>query len=514
MPARRLLALLLPLLLLIARSPGAAETDDLFAVQELRDPGRTVAAEIGDFDGDGRADLLQVVYTGIPPDDKRFVRLWKQTEAGGLPPKPTYELPLPDESAAYDVGDVLPDSPGLELVLLRPGGLTVLSFASPALAMRELRVGSPTMAPAQDERGLDRLKIVYTDFGKEPWLLVPMLGQATFISPSGAIKAKLDVGARANYFVQQRPGPLLVDSDVQLLLDVPRISVGDVDGDGKADVVSSRRHDVRVFLQREGGAFPEAADKTYKLALVSEQDFIRGSGAVRSEARDISGDGLLDLMISHLSGGITDAKSDTRIYLNHGGVWKLDQPDFVVPSNDGWGADQLIDIDHDGKVELLHVSMPFGVLDVIQALVTRAIDAEVTVYRASADGTFSKEPWFQRKLKIAFSFDTARPQGFVPTGNYDVNGDGYDDLLTAGKGDRIDVWLGGAAGISEELGGRQTLPASGRLRGGDWNGDGLADLVLYDPRMPGAPLSIATNRGLLPGTLPHVGAPARGAKPD
>ena len=50
------------------------------------------------------------------------------------------------------------------------------------------------------------------------------------------------------------------------------------------------------------------------------------------------------------------------------------------------------------------------------------------------------------------------------------------------------------------------MPTSGRLRGGDWNGDGLADLVLYDPRMPGAPLSIATNRGLLPGTLPHVGA--------
>ncbi len=100
MPARRLLALLLPLLLLIARSPGAAQTEDLFAVQELREPGRTVAAELGDFDGDGRADLLQVVYTGIPPDDKRFIRLWKQTEAGGLPAKPTYELPLPDESAA------------------------------------------------------------------------------------------------------------------------------------------------------------------------------------------------------------------------------------------------------------------------------------------------------------------------------------------------------------------------------------------------------------------------------
>lgn len=506
MPARILLALTLPLLLLPARSPAAAQSDDLFSLVELRGTGRTVAAEIGDFDGDGRADLLQIVYVGFPPDDKRFVRLWKQTDAGGLADKPAYELPLPEECAAYDIGDVLPDSPGLELILLRSSGLTILSFASPSLATRELRVDGPTIVAAPDERGLDRLEMVYTDFGREPWLMVPMLGQIEFVSPTGKLKAKLDVGARANYFVQQRPGPLLVDSDVQLLLDVARLSVGDVDGDGRADVVSSRRADVRVFLQREGGTFPQKADKVYKLALVSEQDFIRGSGAVRSEAADITGDGKLDLLISHLSGGITDAKSDTRIYLNHDGGWKLDQPDFVVPTNDGWGADQLVDIDHDGKAELLHVSMPFGVLDVIRALITRSIDADVSVYRASPDGTFAKEPWFQRKLSIAFSFDTARPQGFVPTGNYDLNGDGYDDLVTPGKGERLDVWLGGPKGISDDLGGRQIMSTSGRLRSGDWNGDGLADLVLYDPRIPGAPLSIATNRGLLPGTLPHVGA--------
>jgi len=511
-PARPPLALTL-LLLVAARFAAAAQPDELFSLLELRDKGRTVAAEIADFDGDGRADLLQVLYVGIPPNDKHFLRLWKQTESGGLPEKPTYELPLPDDTAAYDVGDVVAESPGQELVLLRSSGLTLLSFASPSLPSRELRVGGPTIVAAPDERGLDRLQMVYTGLGKEPWLLVPMLGQTAFVGPNGELKAKLDVGARANYFVQQRPGPLLVDSDVQMLLDVPRLSVGDVDGDGRADIVSSRRHDVRVFRQREDGSFPHEADKVYKLALVSEQDFIRGSGAVRSEARDINGDGRLDLLISHLSGGITDAKSDTRIYLNREGGWKLDSPDFVVPQNEGWGADQLVDIDHDGRPELLHVSMPFGVLTVIQALVTRSIDTDVAVYRAGPDGNFAKEPWFRRKLSIAFSFDTARPQGFVPTGNYDLNGDGYDDLITAGSGDRIDVWLGSAAGISDDLAGRQKMSTSGRVRAGDWNGDGLADLVFYDPRMADAPLAIATNRGVLPGTLPHIGARARDASP-
>jgi hypothetical protein len=362
------------------------------------------------------------------------------------------------------------------------------------------------MAAAEDERGLDRFKLVFTEFGPEPWLLAPMLAQTAFYTANGERKALLDVGARANYFMPQRPGPLFVDSDIQLLLDLPRISVGDVDGDGRADVVACGRHDVRVFLRREDGGFPREADRVLKLGLVTEEDHIRGSGAVRGEARDVSGDGKLDLLISHLAGGVTDARSDTSIYLNKGGRWDLSKPDFALPPTPGWAADQLIDIDHDGRPELMHVSVPFGVLALIQALVTRSIDADVAVYRGDETGKFAPEPWFRRQLSIAFSFDTARPLGFVPTGNFDLNGDGFDDLLTAGKGDRIDVWLGSPSGMSQTVSARQRLPSSGRIRGGDWDGDGLADLLIYDPRQPNAAIEIARNRGVLPGTLPRIGA--------
>jgi hypothetical protein len=517
-PARLSLALSLLLLTCLAAASGTARAEsvvDPFSLVELEGSGRTVAAEMADFDGDGRTDLLQIVFNGIPPDDTRKIRLWTQSADGKLEAKPKYEIALPDGSAAYDVGDILPDVPGIELLLLRPAGLTIISFANPALPQRDLRVTGGTMAPAEDERGLDRLRMAFYDFGKEPWLMVPMLAETAFVTPNGVEKARLEVGARANYFLLQRPGPLLVDSDIQLLLDVPRISVGDVDGDGRPDVVGSSRHEVRVFLQREDGTFARAADRTLKLRLVDERDHMRGSGAVRTEARDIDGDGRIDLMISHVSGGITDAKTETKIFLNRGGTWDLQKPDFAFEPSSGWGADQLIDIDHDGKLELMHVSVAFGVLDLIQMLVTRGIDAEVSVYKAADSGVFAKKPWFERKLSIAVSFDTARPLGFVPTGNFDVNGDGYDDLLTPGNGERLDVWLGGKSGVADSVAGRQSMPSSGRLRSGDWNGDGLADLLLYDPRNPGAPVQIARNRGLLPGTLPHIGASGPdGAKPS
>ncbi len=511
--AVRILLVLLALQALAPASAHGAPADDLFALQQIESgDARTVAAELADLNGDGRTDLLQILFNGVPPAETRTIRVWTQNEDGALPAKPTYEVPVPEDSAAYDVGDVT-ELPGEELVFLRPSGLTILSFSNPGLPRRDLTVDGSTLVPTEDERGLDRLHMIYREFGPEPRLLVPMLSRTVFLSSSGEVVAKLDAGARANYFLPPRPGPLLVDSDIQLLLDVPRLAVGDVNGDGKADVVSLGRHDVRVFLQRPDASFAQAPDRIYKLGLVSEQDHIRGSGAVRGDARDISGDGRLDLMVSHMSGGITDAKSVTRIYLNRDGVWDLAKPDYVSDTAAGWGADQLVDLDRDGRPELLHISLPFSVLELVETLVTRSVDAQLAVYKADDNGVYASDPWFTRKLEISISFDTGRPKGFIPTGAFDLNGDGFDDMLTPGNGEHVEVWLGSKDGISTEEAGRQEISAMGRVRGGDWNGDGLPDLVLYDPRRLKAPVVIATNRGLLPGTLPHISSEAgAGAK--
>jgi hypothetical protein len=72
----------------------AAAPDDLFALQEVRSGDGRTAAEIADFDGDGRADLLQIVFVGVPPAETRTIRMWKQGENGELPtPRTSYRCP-------------------------------------------------------------------------------------------------------------------------------------------------------------------------------------------------------------------------------------------------------------------------------------------------------------------------------------------------------------------------------------------------------------------------------------
>lgn len=489
-------------LLLVAVPQGAAAQDP-FALELVESRGRTVAAEIADLDGDGRGDLMQIAFVGFPPTEARELRVFLQDEDGAFPRVPSFARPLPPGSSAYDLADV-DGEPGDELVLLQPQGLSILSLARPEAAARELSVpGGPTLGAVEDERGIDRLKLAWPELGSPPWLIVPQLDSAAVFSPDGTLMGRLRTGARANYLVPPRPGPLVAESDIQLFLDVPRLSVGDVDGDGAADLVASSRHELRVFLRREDGSFAAVADRSLPLGRVSAVDHVRATGTVRVSASDLNGDGLLDLLISQLSGSLMDAQFKTSVHVNRGGTWDLERADRQFESS-GYGTDELVDLDGDGRLELVRANLSFSVLELIEALVTRELDAQVAVYRADPAGGLSAAPWFETKLDIPLSFESGRTRGFLANVGADLNGDGQRDLLTAGDGRSLEVFLGGRFGAYRKRNARQSLPTNGRIRFGDLEGDGMADFVMYDMREVDAPLRLVRNLGQLPGSRPRL----------
>jgi hypothetical protein len=341
--------------------------------------------------------------------------------------------------------------------------------------------------------------------GSQPRLLVPGFGTTVVLAPSGETLGRLDVGARANYFVQRRPGPLVSESEVEIYFDHPRLSVGDVDGDGRGDIVSANRHELRVFAQNAQGEFPERATRRIALGLVSPEDHVRSTGMVRVDAVDLDGDPRVDLLISRSVGSLfsTSTKTTVRVHLNRNGDWNLAKPDQQFHTEGGLTGNVVIDLDGDGLVELIEASIPVGVLHVVEILVTRAIDAEVSIYRRAEQSPFGAKPWQRWSLDVPFSFKTFRSLGFIPTLEADFNGDGFNDLLGSGAGDRLEVRLGSASGYAT-LHASQPLDTAGRIRFGDLDGDRLTDFVLYDSRRPGTPVQVGRNRGVLPGTPPAL----------
>jgi hypothetical protein len=490
------------LLLLLPFAAAAQPDGEPFEVVELADPGRTVLAEIADLDGDGRRDLLQVVIRGVPPDERRLLRMRLQAPDGSVPETPSFELPMPPGAAAFDLAD-LRDAPGSELVLLRAHDLLVLSLAAPGAPRWSYPLPGTSVGAGQDERGLERLRMVFDGLGPGPRLLVPLFGELLLLAPDGARLAALDVPARANFYLPRNPGLFLGESDAQLFFDAPRLSVGDVDGDGRADVVAANRHEVRVFLQGADGAFPRDAGRVLALGLVQERDHIRGSGGVTVEGGDFDGDGRMDLLVSHVAGSFADARTTSSAWLNRDGVWDQDGAAGVFHASGAVADDLLVDLDADGRAELVRAEAPMGVLPVVELLLTRAIDVNVRVHRFE-DGRYGAEPAAKLALEVPVSFDTFRTAGFVPHVHLDLNGDGARDLALGSTGEKIEIRLGGRAPLFGRVDATQKVETAGELRVGDLDGDGLDDLLILSPHHPGRPLRLLRNRGLLPGTPPQL----------
>ncbi|MFP6641713.1 MAG: VCBS repeat-containing protein, partial [Myxococcota bacterium] len=215
---------------------------------------------------------------------------------------------------------------------------------------------------------------------------------------------------------------------------------------------------------------------------------------------DVDGDGRIDLLVSYAKGGLSDAETLTYYYRNQDGFWPIGEPDQELNSKASLASNALVDLNNDGRVEMVRLEVHFSLWELIEILLSREVDVQLSAFEPGAKSGFNPEPLVEKQLELPFSTTTFRLKGFFPSIRPDLNGDGYRDFVTSGGGEELVFRRGGPKGPFESRPVSQEMSTEGMVRFADWSGDGLTDFVVFDPNRYDTQVHLARNLGRLPGT--------------
>jgi hypothetical protein len=493
-------------------SAAGAARDEPFEIATARVPGRVlqvIAAEPGEGCPATARGWLAVSVRGTPPDEERLISIFDCSNGGPFQPEATRSLPVSPQVVAFDVADV-DAAPGDELVLLTADALHI---ASPWAPERKRVVRLPVTVPLPPRtRELSRIHLVDTWNGDGRRLaLVPAGSGGLLIGFDGQPARSLQLPILAHYRTPDTAPPAhdhLLSAEIRW----PTLDLADDDGDGRPDLFALSRYAVWIFHTGPDGV-PEFPSRQLVLRPFTEDEELRhDTTGTRTLARDVDGDGLGDLLVDSGAGTIIGSHHMTEIYRNRGsGVSLEGGPDMTLAMDTGMASIRLVDLDGDGRLDFLQTSLRFGIAQVWRMLTSQSTKITLATYTPNEAANALEATW---KSGITLKLDLAsgRIADLLPAAQGDWNGDGHRDLLYGVGSKRLAIRLGKREEAGPGFGSvaaTQDLPGMTHSTIADLDGDGLDDLMLWDPRDRDGTVHLLRNRGILPGTSPTLQAADR-----
>ncbi|MFO0727373.1 MAG: VCBS repeat-containing protein [Myxococcota bacterium] len=444
-----LAALLAPLL-----TAEIAEAKARFNKVDLSVPGQVFWLDWGDVDGDGLVDLVVAYGRGIGPEAQRFVGVFFRNP-GGFSKEPDLKFQTPPSTAIFDLGDAIPGG-GDEIVYMSRFGVYAQSLAGrrPANPVQIVRARTAIGPPEEED-------FVRWDFlrslpgGEAPVLIVPEGGVVELYrrDETGTWKrwSKVDVPDYAVYDAEttvykpgRRGGAGSRPFSLKITTVIPTMTFIDQTGDGKPDLVANYRDRVAVFPMKSDGTLTSSATYSRWFEILTPEEQSTHDSELTLDVGDLDGDGIADVSVSKIGGGLTTLKSETRIYLGKPGggfgnapVQTFKEPGFATLSG-------FHDLDGDGKVEMVHPYAEVTVLGMSKVLLSSKLTLELRFRRRAAGPKLFEDKPLQT-LEMVFGLDYATGaalRGSPPIFGYDFDGDGRRDALLSAGSEAIELHRG------------------------------------------------------------------------
>jgi hypothetical protein len=249
---------------------------------------------------------------------------------------------------------------------------------------------------------------------------------------------------------------------------IPKLTMQDVDGDGRADLCV-KDGDVRSFhLVRSDGSIGEKPDVTLDLSIFRDTTpeaelkpgrTLAGGEQQKFETRDLDQDGIPDYVIAHRR----------KVWVFHGTKKgpQFTEPSTILKSDDDVTALFLADLDADGYPDLVlfKVQVP-SIAAILKGLLREwEVEIDAAGYRNVQGKTFDPKPAWKSALflrlpsilsivrdpqSLIHRFEEVGRKFRMPTEG-DFDGDGKTDVaLVTDDSSAIDVWRGKQSASKDE----------------------------------------------------------------
>ncbi|MEJ2720655.1 MAG: VCBS repeat-containing protein, partial [bacterium] len=283
----------------------------------------------------------------------------------------------------------------------------------------------------------------------------------------------------------------------------PNVQLLDYNGDGLPDLIATREDRVTVYLQQSDGSYETTASTDHLFDVRTQEEKIEAYADIETLVEDLDGNGYADAVVTKQTmKGITNIRGVVNIFWGGPDGYAAEPDQLIISEGTASVGAIFLDVNGDGRKDLVLPSIKFSIAAIIRILMTRSIKVYFNIFLLNEDGRISERPDFTKEVKFKIDFSgESDEQAMDLEGDY--NGDKRTDFVFATGKNELSVYLGEPAGEDDLFSKRPVAKieadAYGELSSADLNGDGYRDMIIYYPEnkdLKGT-LEVLINRGTL-----------------
>ncbi len=450
------------------------------SVEELNLPSELSDFMMADFDGDSLMEILALCADRYAPVPIRKGCLFYQSD-GAYRSDPDLVFDIPPDAVVFDIGDIDGDN-SPEILYLSYEGLYALKVTDGGVEDPRLVIGRTSIfyLPTNES-------ISYWDFyrvspqSNRTFLLIPTFSSLSIYSVgNGRISPVTDIPIQ-HRATAQSPGISEMRDRMALTYQysLPVIEFCDYNGDGVEDIFVIDDTRMSIFAGTfQGGFLKDQDDRSYENLWPEAEG---GNTEFNLQVQDLNGDGLADLIVSLISGGVKSLESNIKIYLCNAREGYNETPSFSRNISNSAGTTYLHDLNNDGRVDIVIPALKIGVTALMKMLILSRLDLGLDIYLQDVGGRYPDEPSLSTSISATVDLNSGNisyGENIAVTG--DFNGDNLSDFLIETGDGTLDIYFGAIGTVlAGKPGWSYRLPKPSSILAADCDNDGISEILAF-----------------------------------